>query len=219
MFRFCSRSTFSKVCRVTTLLLTVGGVAMYWKGGGVRLGCYLIPEMGSRAVESSTLWQGWDRQRGQTGGWRKSMWGSGNRVEVRQVLGAGFLMAMSVNKRSLDWLWTWAGGRWSCRRTGVMWRMEGVRVMIQAAEFWTSWRLWRDLWERLKRSYSSSSDKAVDKDDSSVGGWGRRGDKSHLDDGTLSYEGPFRDSQTCYRALAKMAERYVTWWWPLLCSV
>lgn len=96
------------------------------------------------------------------------MWGSGNRLEVRQVLGTGFLMAMSVNKRSLNWLWTWAGGRWSCRSTGVMWRMEGVRVMIQAAEFWTSWLLWRDLWERLKRSYSSSSDKAVDKDDSNV---------------------------------------------------
>lgn len=180
MFQFCSRNTFStKVCGVTTLLLTVGGVEMHCKGGGVQLGCYWIPEMG----KLSSLW-GWDGQRGQTGGWRKSMWGSGsgNSLEVRQVLGAVFLIAMSVNKRSLNWLWTWAGGRWSCRSTGVMWRMEAVRVMIQAAEFWTSWRLWRDLWERLKRSYNSSSDKAVDKDDSNRRGGG---DKSHLVDGTL----------------------------------
>lgn len=118
---------------------------MYWKGEGGPVGVLLNSRDGKQSCwKLSSPW-GCDGQRGQTGGWRKSMWGSGsrNRLEVRQVLWAGFLMAMSVNKRSLNWLWTWAGGRWSCRSTGVMWRVEGVRVMIQAAEFWTSWHLWR----------------------------------------------------------------------------
>src|SRR4029434_250149 len=34
---------------------------------------------------------------------------------------------------------------------GVMWWKEGVREMIRAAEFWTSWSLWRDFWGRPKR--------------------------------------------------------------------
>lgn len=32
-----------------------------------------------------------------------------------------------------------------CCRTGAIWLIEGVLVMMQEAEFWTSWRLWMDI--------------------------------------------------------------------------
>ena len=55
------------------------------------------------------------------------------------------------------WLESRKGVRITDVRTGVMWLMEGVLVMMRAAEFWTSWSLRMDLrgGDQREGSYSS----------------------------------------------------------------
>ena len=59
---------------------------------------------------------------------------------------------------------------------GVMCWKEGVWEMIRAAEFWTSWNLWRDFWGETKEEritiVDTGGDKAINKNRGGVGGEG-----------------------------------------------
>lgn len=67
-----------------------------------------------------------------------------------------------------------SGCQWSCWRTGVIWSMQRVLVMIQAADFWTNFQLydkhmrWRPKIKQLQLSIKDRN-QGVNEDCSAVG--------------------------------------------------
>ena len=58
--------------------------------------------------------------------------------------GARLCRILKERSRILKSMQDLVGSQWSCCRAGVMCSAKGVLVMMRAAAFWTSWRLWSD---------------------------------------------------------------------------
>ena len=132
-------------------------LVLIWRGGE-SWGSWCLVGVSSRGGQQSgwkpcsPWWRGgwW----GQRGGQRRQIWvgeEGGDVEEFGQIGGERLWRALNVNRRILKSMQSLTGGQWSCCLTGVMWWIEGVLVMIRAAEFLNSWSLWRYLWGRPKR--------------------------------------------------------------------